>query len=331
MATVNSDVMSLLDWGKLLDPDGKVARIVEMLSRRHGLVNDVMFKEGNLPTGERTTVRTGLASVYWRKMNQGTPTSKNRTRQVDEPTAMLEARSHIDEELAKLGGDLAGVRMANARGFIQAMRQEAESTMFYGSSTNPEEFVGLAERYSSLSAENARNIIDAGGTGADNTSIWLVVHGEDSYHGIFPKGLKAGLEHQDLGIDDVEDADGNIYRAYKDLWRWKVGHVVKDWRQIVRVANIDVSSLLADPGGATVKLQKNMIEAFHHIEDLSAGSAAFYMNRTVLKMLDIQAVTTANGAGPIGSTNYDGQVILDWRQIPIRTTDSLLETEARVV
>ena len=42
-----------------------------------------MFKEGNLPTGERVIIRTGLPSVYWRALNQGIPNIKSTTAQID--------------------------------------------------------------------------------------------------------------------------------------------------------------------------------------------------------------------------------------------------------
>jgi hypothetical protein len=89
------------------------------------------------------------------------------------------------------------------------------------------------------SAANGQNIIDAGGTGSVNTSVWLVVWGEKTVFGIFPKGSKAGLFHEDLGLIDAFDANNNRYRAYADHWQWKNGLVVKDWRYVVRICNVD--------------------------------------------------------------------------------------------
>src|SRR4051812_38360938 len=97
MATVGGTVLTLADYAKRLDPDGKVARVIEMLNQQSGVITDVLWKEGNLPTGNRTTVRTGLPTAYWRLMNVGVPPSKSRTAQVDEQAGRMEAWAEVDE------------------------------------------------------------------------------------------------------------------------------------------------------------------------------------------------------------------------------------------
>jgi len=58
MAGVGTLAFTLAEWAKRLDPDGKVAKIVEILNQTNEILMDMMFVEGNLPTGHRTTVRT---------------------------------------------------------------------------------------------------------------------------------------------------------------------------------------------------------------------------------------------------------------------------------
>src|SRR3990172_1913218 len=155
MATLGASVLTLADWAKRLDPDGKVPSIVELLSQTNQILDDMMWMEGNLPTGHRTTVRTGLPTVAWRLLNQGIAPSKSTTAQIDEAAGMLEAWSEVDVDLAKLNGNQAAFRLSEARAFIEAMNQEMAATLFYGNSgTAPEEFTGVAPRYSSLSAHN---------------------------------------------------------------------------------------------------------------------------------------------------------------------------------
>ena len=43
MATINSSVLTMLDWGKRLDPDGKTAFITEVLSQENGILDDMLF------------------------------------------------------------------------------------------------------------------------------------------------------------------------------------------------------------------------------------------------------------------------------------------------
>ena len=216
--------------------------------------------------------------------------------------------------------------------FLEAMNQEMASTLFYGNSgTNPEEFNGLALRYSSLSANNAQNIIDAGGTQSDNMSIWLVVWHENGCYGIFPKGSMAGIDHEDLGLQTIETTAGvagSRMRVYQDHWIWKNGLVVKDWRQVVRICNIDVSNLVAQSSQADLRLQ--MTKAIHRIHNLNMGRAVWYMNRSAFQYLDIERIADVQAGGGITYENVDGKAVYSFRGIPIRICDALLETEARV-
>ena len=175
MATLGTNVLTLADWAKRLDPDGKVPMIVELLEQTNEVLMDMLWVEGNLPTGHRTTVRTGLPGIAWRLLNQGVQPSKSTTTQIDEAVGILEAWSEVDKDLAELNGNTASFRLSEAQAFLESMNQEFVQTMFYGnSSTAPEEFTGLSVRYSDTSATNGQNIINGGGASSDNTSIWFI-------------------------------------------------------------------------------------------------------------------------------------------------------------
>lgn len=216
MAVKGLTALTLADWGKRIDPNGKVDKIIELLSQTNPILLDMMIMESNSPTGHKTTVRTGLPDATWRLLNYGVPNSKSTTAQVTDTMGMLETYAEIDKSLADLNGNTAEFRLSEDRAFLEAMNQKMAQTLFYGdTSVNPQQFMGLASRYSSKSAGNGQNIIDAGGTGTDNTSIWLVVWGENTVHGIFPKGQKAGLQMQDLGEQTLRDAAGGQYQGYR--------------------------------------------------------------------------------------------------------------------
>lgn len=332
MATLGTNVLTLLDWTKRIDPDGEIPMIAELLAQTNRILEDMAWLEGNLPTGHRSIIRTGLPTVYWRLLNQGVPVSKSTTKQVDEAVGLLEAWSEIDVDLAMLNGNTSEFRLSEAMAFIEAMNQEMAGTLFYGnSSVAPEEFNGLSVRYADLSAENAQNIINGGGAGADNTSIWLVVWGNNTVHGIFPKGSVAGLTREDKGKQTVETSNGvggSRLDVLQEKFQWKAGVVVKDWRYAVRICNIDVSDLIADEAGSTVKLTQWMIKALHRIPNLSMGRPVFYMNRTVAQMLDIQALSKSSETRT--PDNFDGDYVTTFRGVPIRQVDAILETEAVV-
>lgn len=330
MGALGATVKTLLDFAKELDPNGQVATVVELLMQTNEILLDMNWVQGNLPTGHRTTVRTGLPAVYWRLLNQGVPTSKSTKAQVDENCGMLEAWSEVDKDLASLNGNMAASRLSEARAFLEAMNQEMASVLFYGNGgLTPEEFTGLAPRYSSTSPANGSNVILAGGSQSDNTSIWLVAWNEETVTGIFPKGSAAGIVHEDFGEQTIEVTNGiggTRMRALQERWQWKAGLVVKDWRYVVRIANVDISTI----GGAS---STQVIDAMEHAAEIipnRLGRPVFYMNRTVRRALRKETREQVTAGGGLTYENFDGKRILMFGDIPIRTVDALLNTESLV-
>ena len=334
MATLSTTALTLADWAKRIDPEGRVPVVAELLSQSNEILEDAVFMEGNLPTGHRVVIRTGLPTVYWRAINQGIPTSKSTTAQVDEAVGMLEAYSEVDKDLADLNGNTSQFRLSEDSAFLEAMNQAQASTMFYGNpSTDPKQYLGLASRYGSISgAGNSQNIIDAGGTSTNNTSIYLVVWGDNTVFCPFPKGSTAGLMHEDLGLNTVWDSAGGRYQAYRTHYQWKNGLVVKDWRYVVRICNINTANLIAQSSAAD--LISLMSRSLDRIPNFGMGRPVFYMNRTVYSMLRIQALNKSNYALSIekGLTQFGSATSwLSFNGVPIRRVDQLLNTEARVV
>lgn len=333
MAILSSNVATLSDIAKRIDPDGKIQAIVELLKQNNSILDGMLWKEGNLPTGHRTTVRTGLPTITARRLNEGVTPSKSTTAQIDEQCAMLEAISECDVDLVRLTGNDSGFRLSEAGAFVEAMNQSMAQYLFYGNgNTTPEAFTGFAPRYNSLSGTIAQNVLSGPNPSgsSDNTSVWLIVWGENTIHGIYPKGSKAGLTHEDLGEQLIQTGTGigtGRMKAFVDRWQWKCGLAVRDWRYAVRIANINVGNLVAESSAAD--LTKLMIKAIHRIPALGSGRAVFYCNRTVREMLDIQALTKAGNQ--LSIDNFDGKPITKFRGIPIETVDQILETEAAVV
>ena len=338
MATLSSSNLTLADWAKRSDPDGRVPIVAELLSQSNEILDDCVFKEGNLPTGERVVIRTGLPGVYWRALNQGIPSTKSTTAQIDEACGILEARSEVDKDLAMLNGNTAQFRLSEDTAFLEAMNQTQAETLFYGNpGTDPKKFLGLAPRYSDLSADNSVNILSAGGSGSDNASVYLVVWGDNTVYCPFPKGSKAGLTHEDLGEQTVYNSDGTRLQAFATRYQWKNGLVVKDWRYVVRICNIDVSDLLGQASTqastASTALIKLMARALYRIPNMAMGRAAFYMNRTVHSGMAISALDKSqsvlniqDGLSQFGSA----QSYLTFLGVPLRKVDALLNTESVV-
>lgn len=329
MATL-SGKYTLLDVAKTLDPNGGTAAVAELLNQSNEMLQDMPWYEGNLPTGHRITTRTGLPDVVFRKINGGVPPSKATTAQIDEACGILEARSEIDKDLAMLNGNTGSFRLLQATSFIESMNQKMQSTVLYGNvDSTPEAFTGLGPRFGVKSGANSANIIDAGGTGSNLTSIWLVGWGPNTIHGIYPKGSTAGLVHNDLGEGDAFDANGNRYRAYMDQYQWKCGLALHDWRYVVRIANIDTAALTknAATGADIIDL---MTQATEKIHSLSGVTPVFYGNRTLGSFLRRQTVNKV-ASGTLSYDDVGGRPATLFSGIPYRRIDALNTTEARVV
>jgi hypothetical protein len=338
--------VTLLDIAKALDPEGNIAATAELLSQTNEVLRVMPWYEGNMPTGHRTNIRTGLPTVIWRQMYQGVPASKSERAIVEDGCGMLETRAEVDKDIADFNGNTAAFRANENMAFLEAMNQEMTRALFYGNAQlNPEQFNGLALRYNTRSAAVpvSANVIHGGGSGSDNTSIWLIVWGPTTVFGVYPKGSKAGLTHEDLGIGDAFDATQRRFRAYMDRWQWKCGLVVADWRYAVRIANVDVSDLNALTGTqaltAATSIIKLMVDAHARIPNAGRGTAVFYCNRVVKAALaklamdrSQSAVVVQEATEQFGSAGvaFAGQPTLRFLGTPVHTVDAILNTEAVV-
>ncbi|SMG01065.1 major capsid protein [Burkholderia singularis] len=330
MVTLATSNPTLADIAKGLDPDGTIAQTVEILDQTNEILADATFIEGNLPTGHRTTIRSGLPAPTWRKLYGGVQPTKATKVQVTDNCGMLEDYAEVDKAAADLNGNAMAFRLSEDHAHIEGINQEAAQTLIYGNEgTAPAEFTGLAPRYNSLTAQNADNIIDAGGTGSDNTSIWLVVWSPATAHMITPKGSKTGLTVTDKGQVTVENADGvgGRMEAYRTHYKWDLGFTVRDWRYVARVCNIDVANL------GTIANTKNlitwMIEASERIPQFGMGRAAWYVNRNIREKLRLGILEKI--ANNLTWETVAGKRVMMFDDIPVRRTDAILSTEQRVV
>jgi hypothetical protein len=323
-ALTQTNSMTLLDKAKMQDPDGKIARIVNLLAQKNDLLPFLPFMEGNLDTGHQTTVQTALPTVYWSMLNKYIPASKGTTAQIVEQTGMLKAWSQLDADLVRLGGQEGALRLAHGKPFLEAMNQEMQSTFIYGSAASPEEFIGLAPRYSSLSAGNADNIVSAGGTGStDNTSIWMLELGDTTFSGITPKGFPTGLEHESFGPSVSENSSG-LLKVLRDRWSWAMGIALMDWRAAGRICNIDVSNLSSASDAADLPFFLDDMDA--RMQPLG-GKRVILMNRRVARYLGHQVKTLVSSGGGITYETIAGRKIMHWGPIPILIVDAILNTE----
>jgi hypothetical protein len=342
MAVLGNSVVTLVDVAKRLDPDGKIARIAELLNQTNDVLDDITWMEGNLPTGNRTTIRAGLPGVAFRALNEGVPRSKSDVSQFDEGAAMLEGFSEVDRKEAILSGDVAGFRLSEAQSFMEAMNQAFTTCLIYGNaSATPKQFNGLATRYNAISANSTttgQQIIDCGGTGTDNYSIYLVVWDPQKITGIYPKGTKAGLFHEDAS--DVTGGQRRLPARHGSLRRER-----QPLHGLPRPLRVELRFV---PQGLPLRGPRGEHRPFgphQHDRDRRRpaghlhpacracaepnGKAAFYAPRVVTSMLRRQLVNKKNGF--LSWDEIGGRKVLNFDGIPIRRVDAMNVNEARVV
>jgi hypothetical protein len=339
MATLGSTFFDLIDLYKRQEGDNRqIATIIELLKENNAILDDAVAMECNMGTKHRTTVRTGLPSVTWGKFYQGISQSKSTTAQVDDATGFVEQLSSIDTRLLDISGNRNAVRLTEAQASLEAIAQEVASTLIYGNDgTDPTKFLGLAPRFADLAAVNGGQIVDAGGTGSDNTSIWFVTWGDNQCHTLYPSGTAGGVTRKDKGEQRTVDGSNNPYFVEEELFCQHIGLTVRDWRYVSRVANIDVSDLQA----GTVDIYKWMRKAFWKIKQhrLPGTRMAIYCNADVLEALDADSTpttgtitggTTRESYVRLRPTEVDGFEVMSYRGIPVRQVDAILNTEAQV-
>lgn len=334
MATLANTYINLIDVYKQNDP--AIGEVIEVLKQQNPILDDAVAMECNMGAIHRHGIRTGLPTPAWGRLYQGIPQSKSNIQQVDDTTGFLESRSAVDTRLLKLSKNPAALRLGEANSHIEAMNQEMARGIFYhDTATTPEKFKGLSARFSVSGGAAAGNqIVKAGGSGSDNTSVWFVTWGDHACHLLYPQGTKAGVERDDKGEQRVTDANGDAYYVKEETFTWHIGMAVKDWRYVSRVANIDVSELLA----GNVDIYKFMRQAYYKLGsrrmDAKTSRIAIYMNRTVLEALDSLATgtggTAVNDALRLDRADLEGKEVMTFRGIPIRETDAILNTEEAV-
>ena len=322
------NVRHLGDFKQFFNGDKNIAAILELLTQENTILDDVPFIPASHPDKNQTVLRRELPEVYWRRLYRGVPLSKSSVDTVSDPMGMLEARSMVDAKLEQLmGARFTSYRLLETQAFLESMKQEAARAIIYGDIKNNEDGIhGLAPRYA---FKDGPNVIDAKGSGSECASIWLVIWGPNTAHGIYPPDLAAaGLHHKPLSEQDWADPDGNMFRAIGDLYEWTLGLSVRDLRSVVRIANIDTTKInITDPTDPDyVDLANLLIEAKELLPEGKQDSAKVYMNSKLRTALQLQARNSKNLMLMYGEAFASKNVPIV-HGLPVRRVDALLSTE----
>ena len=327
---------SLIDVMNNTNADGSIVKIVETMEQQNPILRHGNYQECNNGTKHKTTVRTGIPTPAYRRYNQGVQPSNTQEVPIEDTTGMIEDYLEVDKALADLSGNHAAFRANKAKGIMQGFNNFVADQLFYGETrVVPEGFMGMSPRYSMLptnpeATASARQVIDGGGTGSDNCSIWFITWSETATQLIYPRGSHVGLHHKDKGDRTKDLPDGKKMEIYEDHFKWDIGITDQDWRANARICNIDANALTKD-ASAGADLLDLMIDADETL-DIAAtagGKTCIYVPRKVAAFLRKQALSKA--AGNLRIDEVAGKKVTMWGEYEVARIDAMSESEARVV
>lgn len=342
MAELNLINPSLADILSRTDPNGNISTIIEAAEKMNPILQDAVYQECNDGSKHVTTIRTGIPEPAFRRYNQGVQPSKSETAQVVDTTGMIEDYCEVDRALADMSGNANAFRASEVVAKMHGFNNFVSHNMFYGdTATTPEGFMGLSPRFNDPNVASGRQLVNAGGTGSDNTSIWFVTWGQRGCQLLYPKGSAVGFNHRDLGEQTATDPVGGtkkLMQVYRDHIKWDLGMTVSDWRCVSRVCNIDVSALTKN-AATGADLLDLMIDAEELLDtnstmgvnakgELVSGKTCIYVGRTVAKFLRKQALNKANVNLYVDTVA--GQRVTMWGEYPVRRIDAITDAEAAI-
>lgn len=325
--------VTLNDIQKRLGANNAFQPIIEILKQSNPILDDMPFAEGDLPIGNKTTIRTSLPSPSIRRANRGTAPTKSDVKQVIDQCMYLEDRSCVDTLLLKGKPNPEAYRASEDDAHVEGMGQFVAKCFIYGDLTDPaytDTFNGLLVRYPVEEGDKGTRgyqVISAGtkNTKGHNTSALIVDWGDRKVTGIFPKGMTAGLNTKDLGESDVYDSDGNPFRAVQTLYSWQVGLAVQNVRSVAAIRNIDVDALSAFTAAQEATFMNKIIFAKNRIQ--LPKSPIMYVGDTLYSYLET-FLLNKNNVHVTREMRENEPPLLRFSGIPVKKMDCMTDTEA---
>lgn len=331
MSVLGTSNLTLFDLQRQLDPDGSVAKLVNIVSNSNPILEDIPWMQGNRETGNQVSQVTEIEEAGLRAINGYTTPTKSGNKVIVDGAALIESWGEVDSELLRISPNPEQTRMNADKMKIEAMGKKVANLIFYGDTTSDQlEINGLQSRYDTPGTTRdtaGYQLIDAGGDDSDNASIYIVGWGDDRVYGFYPKNTQAGLEFKDLGEETAEDGSGGLRRVVRSQYIWRCGLSVADPRYVVRICNIKTGSLAADlTTGAD--LVDGILAGLELLPSLDNITPVIYCSRTIRSFFRRQMNKTDNAY--LTWDNIGGKRIMRFAEAKVSTCDALLDTESSV-
>lgn len=330
---------NLIDNLKLVR-DGQFVPWAETLTENNPLLFDLAIQPANGILSDQGSRETSLPTPQIINVGAGHISSTVRWDTFKENISIFVDRADIPKHVLDLQPDKAAYRSKVENRHMEGFGQGVTNHMFYGTSVaTPEKFDGLSVRYNTPDATDPTNpssssadafVFDAGGSGSDTMSIFLIQHGLDKLKGITPiNDPMMGIEKVDSGLV-YEETDSSYTavdaRASRQTWRtefeWKIGLSVVDMRAVARIRNIETALANLDASFLQLIFQAEQ-EVFKGAEQIFA-----YIPKRMMTFLQIMAEAKQNVI--YDTNNIYGIPLFRIGKILLRPTDALNLTEQSV-
>lgn len=321
MATNTLSVLTIKELTARTDPKGNAARIAEVLHQKNAILDDIPWVEANESFSNRGVRRSNEPTGSFRKINLGVASHASKTTPIVDVVGLLEDYSKVDVRLAKAAPSPVQFRTDEDMAFVSGMGKTIAGKLIYGNSaTTPEEFTGLAPRLDSITT----NCIDAGGSGGDTTSIYIVTWSNDYCHGLYGRGMSGGISTEDLGQQLVIDSNSLHNMYYVTHFMWEAGLAVRNERGIGRVANIESSKSAA----TNAFNEDDLIDLMVEMDILP--TTRIYVNRNISAQM-WKRLKDKNNVYYTRNQGLDaGGLPLSFNGVPIRLVEQITNTETAV-
>lgn len=329
MAEIN--VASKLSFGEIAKrtaPGGGLLEIFEAMNEVNPELSRIPAVPCNQQYSHKISRRTSLPTGTWRQAYQGTTAKASTTQVATFGTALLEAISEVDATLIDTSSDPKGTRRQEDMAFVQGMSEQVWEAIITGTTTAyPEKFDGLQTYLNSLSQTM---VFDGGNSGG--TSIYVCDFSPQGCYLIYPSGVR---DRGTLGltIDTnptggngkvwVKDASEGDYLAYRTLFQWWLGFVVRDELAIGRIANINPTV-----GGSNTFDENDLIELLEYGHFKGRGTTILCSKEIKAQMrIRLKDKANVNFSTAMG---LSGEEILMFGNTPVFRCDAISTSESTV-
>lgn len=320
--------------------DGKFVPWAETLTEDSPFLFDLQLESATGILSNQGSREISLPTPQIIKVGEGHVSSTVRWDNFTENISIFKDRASIPKDVYDLKPDKIAYRAKIEDRHMAGFGQGVTNHFFYGTSVaTPEKFDGLDVRYSVPDSTDPTNpssssadpfVFDAGGSGGDTMSVWMIQQETDKFNGITPvNDPLMGIEKRDTGLvyavtnDSYTAVDSRKEREeLRTEFAWKIGLNIPDQRSVARIRNIESGLSNLDPGFLQLIFQAED-EVFK-----GQGQIFAYVPKRMLTFLHIMAEAKQNVT--YDTNNIYGIPLFRIGKILLRPEDALKIDETSV-